>query len=95
MAFSDADVEKVWQKGKVVADYDPAKFRKDQCGAWMVRAEYGNRKSAHGWEVDHISAGGSDSLSNLRPLQWQNNVAKSDGRLTSVATSSGNNNVKK
>jgi len=38
-----------------------------------------------GWEIDHIkpdSKGGEDIISNARPLQWYNNVTRSNGRLT-------------
>jgi hypothetical protein len=37
------------------------------------------------WEIDHITSldhEGKDVLSNVRPLQWENNRAKSSGRLT-------------
>ncbi len=89
-------VKQVWQKGKVVPDYDPARFRKDQCDAWMAFADYGNRDSKLGWEIDHIKPkddGGTDELSNLRPLQWGNNASKSAGRLVCVVTSSGEKNI--
>ncbi len=92
MAFTEAVIQKVWEKGKIVTNYDSAKFRKDECGAWMTRSEHGNRNSQFGWEIDHISPNGSDELSNLRPLQWENNLSKSDGRLKCVVTSSGDTN---
>lgn len=81
MSFNDATVIAVWRKGNVVPGYDPNVTRKDKCGAWIRYSEYGNRKSQYGWEIDHINPNGSDALSNLQPLQWENNVDKSDGRL--------------
>ena len=96
MAFSEEIIQKVWEKAQKVEGYDPAKYRKDQCDAWIVRDHYGNRNSIYGWEIDHITCvanGGDDSLSNLRPLQWRNNASRQDGRLVCVVKSKGNTNV--
>ncbi|MFW6273130.1 MAG: HNH endonuclease signature motif containing protein [bacterium] len=79
--FEPSKIEAVWQKGKVVPGYNPNIYRKDTCGAWMKRSEHGNILSTYGWEIDHIlpkSKGGSDDLSNLQPLQWENNRNKGD-----------------
>jgi len=81
MSFDDEDINKVWQKGRIISNFDSGTWRWDVCGAVMKRNEYGNRQSKYGWEIDHIYPNGGDSLSNLQPLQWENNVAKSDGRL--------------
>lgn len=89
--WTEQDKINVWSKGTIVQGYDSAIYRKDQCGAWIRYSDYGNRSSQYGWEIDHItpdSKGGGDTLSNLRPLQWQNNVDKGDGRLKCNVSSS-------
>ena len=95
MAYDEATVEAVWKKGRVVPNNDPAVWRKDKCGAWMQRSEYGNQ-TRFGWEVDHIvpvAKGGSDALSNLQPLQWENNRAKGDGPLKCAVSAQGTTNA--
>jgi len=92
---SDDIVQKVWEKGRIVPGNDPNVWRQDECEAWIGRKEYGNRNSQYGWEIDHITPGGSDLLFNLRPLQWENNVDKSSGRLKCNVTASGKENVRR
>lgn len=96
MSFIEDTIQKVWEKGAIVPGADANKWRKDQCTAWIGREQYGNRNSNYGWEIDHIkpeSEGGGEELSNLRPLQWENNVNKQEGRLTCPVISSGNQNI--
>ena len=81
-AWTPQQVATVWQKGAIVPGYDPARFRKDRCGAWMQYDKQGdNTPGGYGWETDHdkpLAKGGTDDLSNLQPLQWQNNRGKGD-----------------
>lgn len=79
--FDQKTIDAVWKKGKVVSSHDENKYRKDACNAWMARASYGSTGQDHGWEIDHIkpvAKGGTDDLSNLQPLYWQNNRHKAD-----------------
>lgn len=97
MAFDRQTILAVWNKARAVDNYDSSTWRQDKCGAWMKFQFYGNRQSSLGWEIDHIipkDRGGSDNLTNLRPLQWENNAAKSDGQLRCAVTSEGNRNVR-
>ena len=97
MTFSEVDVQRVWEKASVAHGYRPERWRKDACGAWVARDQYGNRDDLYGWDIDHItpvSRGGGDELSNLRPLQWENNAARQAGRLDCVVTANGDRNVK-
>ena len=50
---ADDEVQKVWNKAKVIKDEDAFVYRKDYAGAWIKRDEYGNTDSTHGWEMDH------------------------------------------
>ena len=87
--FSKEVILAVWSKGQIVFGQNSVTRRKDVCGAWIDWNQYGDRNSNTGWEIDHIKAvanGGSDLLSNLRPLHWQNNARKSDGNLSCPVT---------
>jgi hypothetical protein len=67
----------VWAKGRIVPPslqhtYDPTVWRYDDLGNPIKYDEYGNRSSPYGWEYDHhpvaAALGGTDDISNLRPL---------------------------
>ncbi len=100
--FPQDELDLIWKKAhKVSDDYDYNGYRKDDAGAWIKRSMHGDRESEtnFGWEVDHIvpkSDGGSDDMSNLRPLQWMNNLSKSDNypNWKPSVTSEDNHNVK-
>lgn len=81
-SWTQQEIDAVWKKGKLVQGYDSAVQRKDHCDAWIRYSEYGKTtENGTGWEIDHIkpvAKGGSDDLSNLQPLQWENNRHKGD-----------------
>ncbi|MFA4906911.1 MAG: HNH endonuclease signature motif containing protein [archaeon] len=78
---SESLIMQVWQKGIAIIGHDSAIWRKDICGTWMQFSKHGDTSSKYGWEIDHKkpqSKGGSDDISNLQPLQWENNRRKGD-----------------
>ena len=80
--------DKVWAKAIIDPNNDPGNFRKDHYGNWIQYSQYGNRDSDYGWEIDHHmpeSMGGPDYISNLYPVQWRANLAKSDNLSFSQA----------
>jgi hypothetical protein len=82
MLCSEEVIRKVWEKGTVVANNDPKYWRKDDCGAWISISQYGRQLSSFGWEINYIQSQaqkGGQELSNLRPMQWKNNICSKDG----------------
>ncbi len=74
----------VWDKGIRVRNLNPNEWRRDAHGNLICFADYGNRNSDHGWEIDHITPrllGGSDDIDNLRPLQWEANARRGSSLL--------------
>lgn len=69
----------VWNKGAAIPGYDPTVLRLDAKGNVIRYADYGNRNAQYGWEMDHFpvpaSMGGTDDLSNLRPLHCTANAS--------------------
>ena len=87
----------MWEKGERTENADPDIWRKDECGAWIRRDFYAYRESRFGWDVALIvskSNGGTDDVSNLRPLQWQNKELRDGGRRACAVTAAGWDNVR-
>ncbi|MDH5463947.1 MAG: HNH endonuclease [Nitrosopumilus sp.] len=81
MTFDNEVIDKVWNKARNIDGTDPNKWKQDACSTPMKKDDYGNRDSQYGWEIDHKVPNGNDDLSNLQPLQWENNSSKGDGDL--------------
>lgn len=96
MSYTEQEIEAAWQNGQIVGKFPPAKWRKDACGAWLSREQYGNHNSMFGWEIDRITPetqGSTDAPPTLLPLQWKNAALKSNGRLTGAITAYGGENI--
>ena len=68
-------VERIWQGAQVIPGNDPAVWRKDECGAWIHRLAYRNRRTEFGWEIaDRGYTLRAFGTAALRPMQWQNHL---------------------
>ena len=105
--MTEEQIQDAWNRATVVEGFDKNRYRKDACGAWIIRNKYGDTDSIYGWQVDHIvpqsllrekgiSESMIDNSLNLRALQHENNESKSDDypSYTAVVTSEGTENVR-
>jgi hypothetical protein len=96
MNSTDNQIQEVWRKGQIAGKLNPEKWRVDACGAWISREQFGNKGSMYGWVLGHVTPldrGGSDDISNLRPLQWRNEMARKNGELTCPVRAYGGENI--
>ena len=106
MAWTEEQIQYVWNRATIVEGFVKSRFRKDACGAWIMRDKYGDNDSLYGWEIDHIvpqilleekgySQADIDNYDNLRALQHENNASKGDDypSYTAMVTSEGAENV--
>jgi hypothetical protein len=96
--MDESIINEVWNKAIVVNGFDLNLIRKDCCGAWIMKSEYGNRSSKYGWEIDHVyplAKGGDDTDINLRPMHWENNDSKNIDYpvYKAVIQADGNDNI--
>ncbi|MBQ9286691.1 MAG: hypothetical protein IJ209_10500 [Bacteroidaceae bacterium] len=106
MAFKEEQIQDVWNRASTVEGYDKNRFRKDACGAWIIREKYGDTDSMYGWVIDHVVPQSIlvekgfqkemiDNPQNLRALQHENNASKNDDypSYSAVVTSDGTENI--
>ena len=78
--YTKERLNQVWDKGKPLKGKNPDLYRKDIYGNTMYKTSYG-KNSEMGWSVDHSkpqAKGGTDHLNNLQPMNWKENIKKSD-----------------
>ena len=79
MEYSDDQVQTVWEQGRATMDRDPGEWRKDQCGAWLQRAQY-NTDAEFGWKIEAVRTGNPAVLGNLQPVHWRNGFDVENGK---------------
>jgi len=73
--FPEEIIHLVWSKAPRDNRKDPENWRRDHFGRYIRKEDFGKRKSRFGWVIDFIIPavfGGTNSIDNLRPLNWQN-----------------------
>jgi hypothetical protein len=80
MEFDEKAVQAVWEKGRTLNNTDSTEWRKDECGAWIKRNQYGNQASEFGWKIEPIAPGNPQTPENLRPYQHENTFNTASGQ---------------
>jgi hypothetical protein len=82
MALLEDLKRSAWSRTTPIGNHASAwDFRKDCLGNMVRYADFGNRKSPFGWELDFVipkSLGGTSDPENLQALHWRATAARSD-----------------
>jgi hypothetical protein len=71
MEYDAQTIASVWEKARVMPDQDPVQWRRDACGAWMHRDQYGGA-GEYGWRIENVAAGGRYASEDLQPYHHAN-----------------------
>ncbi len=80
MEFSEEKIQQVWEKARGTLDQDSNVWRKDECGAWINRDQYGSEYSDYGWKIENVSLANSSAVENLRPFHRGNSFDRNVGQ---------------
>lgn len=72
MEYSEQLIQQVWEKARANTAISMDMWREDECGAWIARQHYRDTDSNFGWKIVNVSAGGPDTLENLRAFHHRN-----------------------
>ena len=72
MKFDEDTIQRVWEHARATNDQDPTQWRKDECGAWIKRADFGERDSEFGWKIEDTVPGTPADPDHLRPFHNAN-----------------------
>lgn len=81
MAYSYDVIQAVWKTARAMPHKDPARWRKDQCGAWIHFDQYDNEESEYGWKIARVQPGPGTAIKNLRPLHRDNHFDIASGTV--------------
>ena len=86
MKFNDETVQGVWENARAMNDRDSSEWRKDVCGAWIRRDQYGSQASEFGWKIESITSGEQLTLENLRAYQHENSFVLATDKARCLVT---------
>ncbi|WP_308149389.1 hypothetical protein [Spiroplasma sp. AdecLV25b] len=104
MVWSSQQIEEVWNKGEIIPNFNPSLYRKDYAGALMYKNSFLNHVrlnddiKSFNWTIIHqkpLSSGGTNTISNLVPLNNTNTISKANNypKWKTTVTYNGKENV--
>ena len=87
--YTEEQKDEIFQKCRTIEGMNSKMWRLDASGAIIRRTSYGRDDELYGWEIDHVipvaildkykvPEGLQNNSTNLRALNWNNNVSKGD-----------------